>query len=424
VRAARTRRALVAFAVLAVVATEVALVALAGAAPGGGLPPPTPVGPNGSLSPFVTRLRTPADHTDAPPVPSAAAILADLDTAQVLLAHDPDRRLPIASVTKIMTALVVMRATEPSDVVTVSARAAAPEGDQGLSELGLRTGERISVGDLTWGLLVQSANDAAIALAEHVSGSVERFVARMNATARRLGMRDTRFRSPNGLDDRGYSSARDLVTLTRAAFEDPRFGAIVGTRFHDLQGPGGRPRHIQNRNVLLWLYPGATGVKTGYTAAAGFCVVATAEREGRRLIAVVLGAGGEPFSEAASLLDYGFDGFAVRRLVAAGEERGSVGIRGGRVPVETGGGLSALVPVASAGSVRRTVVVDPRAAFPPARGERVGTLRVSLGRRVLGSVPLLVTDVPPPPPVAPEPWWRRAAGAVARAASGLVRGLL
>jgi serine-type D-Ala-D-Ala carboxypeptidase (penicillin-binding protein 5/6) len=247
----------------------------------------------------------------------------------------------------------------------------------------------------------------------------------MNATAKRLGMTHTHFRSPNGLDDRGFSSARDLVTLTRAAFrEDPAFGAIVATRFRDIPSPHGPPRRIQNRNVLLWLYPGATGVKTGYTAAARYCVVATAERDGRRLIAVVLGAPGEPFSEAASLLNYGFDGFVTRRLVAAGQDEGTVAIRGGGVPVATARGLEALVPVTALDRIRRAVVVDPAAAFPPRLGERVGAVRVTVPGQMLGSVPLVVTHVPAPPPIDDRPWWERAAASLDGAVSSLVHGLL
>jgi D-alanyl-D-alanine carboxypeptidase (penicillin-binding protein 5/6) len=419
------RQALAAVAAALIVLAEIVLTVLAGAAPGTDVPPPTPVGPNGSLSPFVTRLRTPADDTGPPVVSSQAAILADLDSGQVLFAEDPGRPVPIASLTKIMTAFLVLRATSPGDVVTVSQRAAEPDGAAGLSELGLRAGERITVGDLTWALLVQSANDAAIALAEQVSGTVERFVKQMNVTAARLGMTHSRFRSPNGLDDRGFSSARDLMILTRAAFrEDPSFGTIVATRFKEIASPGRHPRHIQNRNVLLWLYPGATGVKTGYTAAAGFCIVATAERDGRRLVAVVLGTPGEPFSEAASLLNYGFSGFTVHRFVRGGQGEGTVAIRGGLVPVAAARDLEALVPVTALGHVRRTVVVDPSAAFPPAVGERIGVVRVMAPGRVLGSVPLVVTDVPPPPTIDDRPWWEHAAASLTGAVSGLVRGLL
>jgi D-alanyl-D-alanine carboxypeptidase (penicillin-binding protein 5/6) len=227
------------------------------------------------------------------------------------------------------------------------------------------------------------------------------------------------------LDDRGFSSARDLMILTRAAFrEDSKFATIVAARFQDVPSPGGRPRHIQNRNVLLWLYPGATGVKTGYTAAAGFCVVATAERGGRRLVAVVLGTPGEPFSEAASLLNYGFGGFTMRRFVLDGQDEGTVAIRGGRVPVAAARDLEALVPVTALHQIRRTVVVDTSAAFPPVVGERVGVVRVTSVGRVIGTVPLVVTDVPPPPAIDDRSWWERATGSLTGAASGLVRGLL
>jgi serine-type D-Ala-D-Ala carboxypeptidase (penicillin-binding protein 5/6) len=425
VRAVRLRRALAALVVLVLAGTQATIASLAGAGLSQALPPPTPVGPNASPSPFVTTLRTPSDGSVRPVLAAQAAILADLDTGQVLLARRPDTPRPIASVTKIMTALLVLRRTTPREMVTVSADAAAPDRSNGLSELGLEEGERISVGELTWALLVQSANDAAVALAEHVAGTESRFVKMMNAEAGRLGLRQTTFRSANGLDDGGHSSARDLVALTRAAFaEDPRFGAIVGTREHDVPAPDGIPRHIQNRNVLLWLYPGATGVKTGFTSAAGFCMVATAEREGRRLVAVVLGEPGEPFSDAAALLNYGFEAFEEHTFVHAGESFGDLAIEGGTVPVAASSDLDALVLSTAIDEARRVVAVDPAAAFPPAPGEQVATLRVSIPGHGLGSVPLLVTAVPGPPPLEDAPWWRRAAGAVAGAVSVAIDSLL
>jgi D-alanyl-D-alanine carboxypeptidase (penicillin-binding protein 5/6) len=421
VRRVRLRRAFGVLFAAVLVGVQATIAALAGAGPGGALPPPTPVGPNASPSPFVTTLRTPEDTSVEPEIAADSAILVDFDTGQVLFARSPDVPRPIASVTKIMTALLVLRRTSPGEVVTVSASAAAPDGSNGLSELGLEEGERITVGELTWALLVQSANDAAIALAERVAGTESRFVKLMNAEAARLGLQNTTFRSSNGLDDRGHSSARDLVALTQAAFgEDPRFGAIVGTREHDLSSPEGEPRHIQNRNVLLWLYPGATGVKTGFTSAAGFCMVATAERDGRRLIAVVLGEPGEPFSDAAALLNFGFDAFEEHSFVEAGQSFGEVQIDGGSVSVATSDALVALVPTTAIAKARSVVSVDLDAAFPPAPGEQVATLRVSIPGHQLGSVPLLVTEVPDPPPVDDRPWWGRAAVSVGGALSSVL----
>src|SRR5581483_3684650 len=367
------------------------------------------------------RLATPSPATRPPELAARAAVLADLDTGQILFAQDADARRPIASLTKIMTALLVIRRTDPRELVTVSPEAAAPSRRVGISELGLLPGERITVENLLYALLLQSANDAADALAEHVSGSVEAFVEAMNAEAARLGMRDTHFASPNGLDDRGYSTARDLVTLTRAAFEHPLFARIVRTRFREIPSPSGVPRIVQNRNALLWLYPGALGGKTGFTSAAGFCVVGAAARNGIRLLAVVLGEPGEPFSDAAALLNYGFAGFRRVRLATEGAGVGSVTIGGRRVPVKAGASRSALVPVGA--SLRRRLVPEAGVSFPPAVGERVGALVVSTPGGTLGRVPVVVSSVPGPPVPASGPWWRRAGVAVVHAITSLLTGV-
>jgi D-alanyl-D-alanine carboxypeptidase (penicillin-binding protein 5/6) len=322
-----------------------------------------------------------------------------------------------------MTALLVLERADLADVTTVHADATFPADQEGLSTLGLVPGERISVRDLLYALLLQSSNDAAIALAEHVSGTEARFEAAMNVRARQLGMTDTLFRSSNGLDDQGHSSARDLLTLTREVYvTQPEFGRIAATQFWDIPSPRGRPRTVQNRNVLLWLYPGAFGVKTGYTVRAGFCVVATAQRDGRRLVAVVLGSSGEPFSDAAALLNYGFAAFTRQRFVAEGEDVGTVSIPGGVVAVTTGAGLEALVPTSSVEKVSRTITTEPDAAFPPAPGQQVATMEVAVPGLRLGVVPLVAADIPPPPGLASgATWWQRAAGSVVHAATGMLR---
>jgi serine-type D-Ala-D-Ala carboxypeptidase (penicillin-binding protein 5/6) len=379
-------------------------------------PPPTPVpvpGGGTSPSPFPTVLRTPTPGDRAPSVRAPSALLADLDSGQVLWDKDAEDRRPVASLTKIMTALLTLQRADPSDVVTVAPDATAPGATPGVSELGLLQGERISVRDLMYALLLQSANDAAVALADHVSGSVGAFVHDMNREARRMHLLRTRYASPSGLDDTGYSSARDLATMTRAAFERPLFAKIVSAKFHTIPAPSGPPRQIQNRDVLLWLYPGTLGGKTGYTSAAGFCVVAAAARDDVRLIAVVLGEPGEPFSDAASLLNYGFSAFERRDVVAGGQEFPSVDIEGHTVWVAAGRTLSRLVPVG--GSVHRAVTVEPGTTFPPGVGEMVGFVTVSTPGLPLGRVPLVVASVSRPPPPQPGPWWRRAGSAVVHA---------
>jgi D-alanyl-D-alanine carboxypeptidase (penicillin-binding protein 5/6) len=415
------RRVVAAVVVLALGAGPVALTSLA--TPRTAVPPPTPVPPKGSLSPFPTALATPTDALQAPAVGARSAVLADLTTGALLDAKSPDVAVPIASLTKIMTALITLDRTRLSDMVTVDPRAVFERGEYGsTSTLGLRAGERISVENLLYAMLLGSANDAAVALAIHISGSEDAFVRLMNHRAERLGMRHTVFRSPNGLDDRGRSTARDLLTLVRVADATEGFDRITATRFRSIPAPTGRPRRIQNRNALLWLYPGAFGTKTGSTSLAGACLIASARRDGRRLVAIVLHAQGEAFSDAAALLNYGFEGFTRRTFATASQDEGTLRIRGGEVPVVAALEFSALVPTRTLGRIRQRLVADPRAAFPPAPGARVGRLIVSVPGLTVGSVPLLVSAVPPPPSSG-GPWWARAAGSVGRAVAGAVRAI-
>lgn len=407
----------------ALVALVLAPTLVAAQAPEG--PPPTPVpvpGGGTSPSPFPQALRTPAPSPEPPQLRARSAVLLDLDTGQTLFALNPAERRPVASLTKIMTAYLVMTRTRPTDLVMVSPDAASGRV-VGVSTLGLQPGERIPVRELLYALMLQSANDAAVALAEHVAGTEEGFVEEMNREAQWLGLQRSSFASPNGLDDRGLSTARDLARLTRAAFELPGFADIVSTRFHQVPAPEEDPRIVQNRNALLWLYPGASGVKTGFTSAAGFCIVATAERDDVRLLAVILGEPGEPFSDAAALLNHGFAAFERRALVERAEDLGTVAIDGRDVPVVAGARLEALVPVGE--RVHRSIEVDPHVRFPPGRGQAIGSVVLSVPGSAVGRVPLVVADVPaPPPPEEPGPWWRRAAGAVVEAGAALLRALL
>ena len=388
-------------------------------------PPPTPVAiPGGgtSPSPFPQTLRTPEPSTAEPPeIRAASAVLMDLDTGQVLYSLDPAAKRPIASLTKIMTAYLVLSRTSAADTVTVSEDAASGR-IVGISGLGLVAGEELTVQQLLYALLLQSANDAAVALAEDVNGTVDAFVKTMNRTAANLGLTRTRFASPNGLDDAGYSTARDLAKLTRAAYGLHGFSGIVATKFHTIPAPSGHPRVVQNRNALLWLYPGAIGVKTGYTSAAGFNVVAAADRGDQRLLAVVLGEPGEPFSDAAALLDYGFAAFDRRTLIEEGHDLGVVEIDGRDVQVHAGTSFDGLVPTDA--RVRRELSVSPTVRFPPGRGQQIGSVILSVPGLTLGQVPLVVTDVEPPPPLQDDrPWWARAAGTVVDAGGALLEAL-
>ena len=413
--------------ILAVTLAAVVVLLASAAGTGAGAvetPPPTPV--DGKPSPFVTDLATPKPSPRPPSVRAPVGVLADLETGQILFAKGLNDARPIASVTKLMTSLLTLERADPDDIVTVGPNAAPRVSGYHGSELDLRVGERISVGHLLEGALIQSANDAAVALAEHVAGSVPRFVELMNARARRLGMRDTRFTSASGLDDGGRSTARDLLVLTQRVLEEEELARIVQTRFAELPGPGGEPRRIQNRNVLLWLYPGAIGVKTGYTTGARFCLVGAATREDLTLATIVLGAPSpeSQFTDSATLLNYGFAAFERRTFVERNEPLGSLALRGGTVSGATDGALTALLPSAEADRVERRFVPADGVAFPPAPGEEIGELEVTAGELDLGSVPVVAAEIPPPPPAEQGPWWRRTLTAVGDAVGGLVHAVL
>ena len=271
-------------------------------------------------APAVEAVLPPADGLDAPPPPELTAeawILYDDFYRRVLAEHQADQRRSVASTTKIMTALVVLEeADDLGSPVNVSENATLI----GESEVDLVPGEEgWTVEDMLAALLVRSANDAAVALAEHTAGSVESFAFLMNSKAVEMGLPNTNFVNPHGLDRRGhYSSARDLLDMALAGMEDERFARLVRTRSASLPAaPGGEPRLVLNSNQLLADYPGAIGVKTGYTDGAALTLVAAAERGGRRLYAVVLGSTGH-FADAAALLDYGFEEFTPATLTPVG----------------------------------------------------------------------------------------------------------
>jgi len=249
------------------------------------------------------------DHLSA-----ASAILLDERTGQILFEHNAGVERPHASITKIMTAVLILERGRLDKMVLVSKKAASVGG----AGLGLKPGQRVLLKDLLAAILVMSANDAAVAAAEHIAGSEENFVALMNAKAAALGMKDTRFANPHGLDEDGhYSTAYDLAILTRYALKNQTFARLVRSRAVRVTIADGRKQKVLRRKVLrshnrlLGRFLGANGVKTGYTDDAGPCLVASASRGSRRLIAVLLN---DPrrWADAATLLEYGFVTLAAR----------------------------------------------------------------------------------------------------------------
>jgi D-alanyl-D-alanine carboxypeptidase (penicillin-binding protein 5/6) len=263
---------------------------------------------NAPLAPAAHTAHRPGRHVGGDPaaalgITAAAAILVDGRSGQAVFADNADEPRPPASLTKILTALVILDRAQPSEIVTVSAHAARTAGYR----LGLRAGQRLSLEDLVAAILIRSANDAAVAAAEHVGGSIAGFAGLMNAKARALGMAHSQFVNPHGLDAPGHvTTARDMARLTQVALEDPRFARVVSARHTTVTiWPPGSPRRILSHNRLLGRLPGADGVKTGYTGKAGRCLVASATRGEQQLIAVLFNAPNR-WHDATVLLEYGF----------------------------------------------------------------------------------------------------------------------
>lgn len=244
---------------------------------------------------------------------------------ELIEARSPDRRLPMASLTKIMTGLLVLENSGLDDLVTVSPEAAAEHG----SRLGLRQGERLTVIELLAGALLPSANDACHALAVHVAGSQAAFVELMNRRAAELGLNSTRFANACGHDRPGhYATARDLARLTEAALANPVFAKMVGLVRGSIRTEDGkRSWTLENSNAIIGRYQGAAGVKTGFTANAGKCLVAAAERNGSRVLLVLLNAP-DRWWQAEALLDRAFG--SVQAAPAAPRTEGMAGMTGGR----------------------------------------------------------------------------------------------
>ena len=321
----------------------------------------------------------------APPVSARAFVIQDAATGEVLAQRASSARLPIASITKLMTVLVALEHADLDDVVQVRADAAAV----GESTINLRAGERITVRDLAEAALIQSANDAADALAEYVgNGSTARFVALMNAKARELGLTRTRFARPDGLDAPGHvSSARDVTRLAEAAMRLRAVRSIVRRRTAAIAG--GRVLHTWND--LLGLFPGLVGVKTGHTAGAGWCQVGAARRYGVTLYVTVLGSPtrSERNADLAALLRWGLSRYRNVWVVPGGRVylRSEVGY--GRAPVPLVPARTLARPVRIDRPLVERVVAPGALDLPVRRGSRVGELRVYSGRRLVARVPLV-----------------------------------
>lgn len=328
----------------------------------------------------------------APPVVSAdAAVVLDWRTGQVLYAKDAYRAREPASTTKIVTAIVILERAALSDQVVVSRNAAWTVG----SSMPLQEGQVVTVGELLWGILLRSANNGCVAAAEHIAGSEAAFVQLMNEKAEAIGARSTHFRNSNGLTAPGHlTSAYDLALIARYGLRIPAFEAIVRSRDVRLDlGPGGSESQFRSTNRLLWVFAGADGVKTGTTDAAGQCLVASATRDGRRLISVVLHSD-DRYADTERLLSWGFQHFTTILAARAEDQLASVEVRGGVHGVVAAAperDFWVTCPLWATESLGYNVHLIDGLRAPVRRGQVVGVAEAVLGDEVVQAVNLVAT---------------------------------
>ena len=331
-------------------------------------------------------------------VPGKSAMLMDIATGTVLYEKNAHEKLAPASVTKVMTMLLIMEAIDSGkikwdDTVTTSEAAAAKGG----SQIYLKVGETMTVSDMVKSIAVSSANDCACAMAEHLAGSEAAFVEKMNQRAKELGMNDTNFVNCTGLDDdenakNHLTSAHDIALMSRELMKNHPDIQKFTTIWMDTVRGGAFG--LANTNKLVRFYPGATGLKTGFTSTAGYCLSATAERDGLGLIAVVMGAetSQERFAACKSMLDYGFANYA---LVAPEVTEGSVLVRLGvvnsvkAVPAEP---IQLLIDKAQSNQVLVQTALEEEVTAPVSKGQRLGTLTVKVGEQVLAQIPMVAEE--------------------------------
>ena len=342
-----------------------------------------------------------------PEVAAKSAVLMDMTTGQVLYEHNAHEMLPPASVTKVMTLLLIMEAIDSGrigwdDTVTASESAAAKGG----SQVYLKVGETMPVTDIVKSIAVSSANDCACAMAEHISGSEGAFVEAMNEKAKALGMEHTHFLNCTGLDDDPQASnhltcAMDIAIMSRALMmEHPNIRKFTTIWMDTIRnGSFG----LSNTNKLVRFYPGATGLKTGFTQKAGYCLSATAQRDGMELVATVMGSESskDRFNACKQLLDYGFANYA---LVTPQTEEGQVPVKLGTadtVKVMPKEKIELLVDKAQRNQVNITTQLPDSIDAPVSKGQKIGTVTVRVGDQVVSEVPLLAQEAVPK-----LSWWQ------------------
>ncbi|MHB8172314.1 MAG: D-alanyl-D-alanine carboxypeptidase family protein [Thermincolia bacterium] len=328
-----------------------------------------------------------------PQVVGKAAILIDTRTGAVLYEKEIHQPLAPASTTKIMTALVAIEKGDLNQKVRTSRAASLEDG----SSIWLLEGEEMTLEDLIYSVLLNSANDASLVVAETIGGSKEGFARMMNEKAKQVGAKNSNFVNPNGLpEENHYSTAYDLALITKEAMNNPKFRKMVATKVREIprQQPTALKRLISH-NKLLWRYEGAIGVKTGYTVEAQQCLVASAQRGEREFISVVLGSKGQNiWSDSTKLLDYGFNNYKNLPLTKFGEQVAEIEVVGGesKVRIVTGENLYWTTFLQENRMPQSQMLLKGDLVAPVTKGQKVGTMIYSLEGREVGRVELITAN--------------------------------
>ncbi len=322
----------------------------------------------------------------SPDTSAEAACLMIADSAEVVYEKNAREKLPMASTTKIMTALVALQKSSPDDIVTVSANAESQEG----SSIYLARGDKIRMEDLLYGLMLNSGNDAAVAIAEYISGNTAAFADEMTLLAQKIGAKNTVFKNPSGLyEDGHYTTAYDLALIARHAMSNPTFRKIVSTKSKAVTTNSGDVMYFTNHNKLLKMYDGACGIKTGYTKKCGRCLVSAAEKDGTCLIGVTLNDPND-WEDHSAMFDYGFAGAKKMTLIKGGDVFKTVYTKDNRA-IECVLKSDADISVFGNNRPDAEIITHFSAPLkaPITAGEKIGEAEIAVGGKTVSTIDIL-----------------------------------
>lgn len=325
-------------------------------------------------------------YAKSPNISGASGILMERNSGRILYKNNINKKLPMASTTKIMTALVALENGNLDDIVKIDKNSVGVEG----SSIYLYKGEKISLEDLLYGLMLRSGNDSAVAIANHIGGSVDNFIKMMNKKAKEIGAYKTNFTNPHGLHNNNhYTTAYDLALITRAAMKNRKFRDICKTKLWVSNRE--KNKYFYNKNKTLWQYGGGDGVKIGYTRVAGRCLVSSATKDNMQLIAVVLNDYSW-FNDCYNLFDYGFKNYTPMVIYSQDQYIRSIPICNGKkgyVPIVAGKDFIIPLTDGEKGKIKTIIKSPENLNAPVSKGQKIGKIEAYLNGNLIGSAPLL-----------------------------------